>query len=77
MQGLERIKQLFMKYIIMLCFLLGLLSKSKVRYVKGNNAPKPEIIVAETDKIKSKQINCNDDLTDFEKDILREVLEQE
>ena len=40
-----------------MCFLLDLLSKSKVRHVKGDNAPEPEIIVAETDRIKSKQIN--------------------
>lgn len=46
-----------MKYIIMLCFLLELLSKSKVRYVKRDNAPEPKKIVAETDKIKSKRIN--------------------
>jgi hypothetical protein len=46
-----------MKYILLICFLLGLLSKSRVRYVKGDNAPEPEIIVAETDKIKAKQIN--------------------
>ncbi len=46
-----------MKYIVIICFLLSLLPKSKVRYVKGDNAPEPEIIVAETDKIKSKQLN--------------------
>lgn len=46
-----------MKYIILICFLIGSLSKSKVRYVKLDNAPEPKIIVAETDKIKSKYIN--------------------
>lgn len=46
-----------MKYIILIFFLIGSLSKSKVRYVKLDKAPEPKIIVAETDKIKSKYIN--------------------